>query len=162
VKAPSLYWHFSDKADLLTGMAEFTFLRCLDSIPAHRDWPQWMRAFGKTLWQAQRQTRDFSRLIGAANFSEQYLRRIFERIQDAMSHLDLPMAEAMSLQSSIQALVTGWAVFASAPYAAAMESRLDFEAEFTTDMDLLIDGERMRLQNASTRASPGRRKASSA
>jgi TetR/AcrR family tetracycline transcriptional repressor len=151
VKAPSLYWHFSDKADLLAGMTEFVFLKCLDSVPAHREWPQWMRGFGKALWQGQCRTRDFTRLISTANLSEEYFRRIFQRIQNSMAHLDLPMAEAMSLQSSIQALVTGWAVYANAPYAAALETKLDFETELMTDMNLLIDGESLRLRKVAAR-----------
>lgn len=152
VKAASLYWHFKDKADLLAGMAEFIFLRCLDSVPAHREWPTWMRAYGKALWRGQRNTRDFSRLLGIADFPTQQFQFIAQRIRDAMAHLDLPEREAMRLQSSIQALITGWAVFAGSPYADDMQKELDFDSEVMTDMDLLIDGEQLRLQRGAVQS----------
>jgi TetR/AcrR family transcriptional regulator, tetracycline repressor protein len=158
VKAASLYWHFKDKADLLAGMAELTFLRCLDSVPAHREWPTWMRAYGKALWRAQRNTRDFSQLLGIAKFSREQFQRISQRIRDAMEHLDLPEKDAMRLQSSIQALVTGWAVFAGAPYAEDMQKEVDFDTEVMRDMDLLIDGEQMRLQRGAVQSRARSRK----
>ncbi|MBK6672400.1 MAG: TetR family transcriptional regulator [Proteobacteria bacterium] len=53
VKAPSLYWHFKDKSALMSAVMERIFGECLDSVPDHTDWQQWMRAFGKALWRTQ-------------------------------------------------------------------------------------------------------------
>src|SRR5262245_25820739 len=63
IKAPSLYWHFKDKAALLAAVNERIFNQCLDAVPACADWQEWMRKFGLALWDTQGHVRDFGRLV---------------------------------------------------------------------------------------------------
>ena len=146
IKAPSLYWHFADKATLLSAMLEKIFDRCLDSVPSETQWQQWMRLFGKALWQAQHDVRDFGRLITTSEISEEQMARTMQRVRQAVSALDLEELDAMRLQSSIQAMTVGWSAFASAPYAGVLGKTIDFNKEAMNDLELLIAGQALKLE----------------
>jgi TetR/AcrR family tetracycline transcriptional repressor len=145
IKAPSLYWHFADKSALLAAMAERIFNDGLDSVPPHRDWQQWMRAFGHSMWKAQAGTRDFCRLVATTNISPQQLDRTIDRIRDAVACINLEESEAMRIQSCVQALVMGWSVFAHAPYAGKLAESLDFDSLVSENLELLLAGEAVKL-----------------
>jgi TetR/AcrR family tetracycline transcriptional repressor len=145
IKAPSLYWHFADKSALLGAMAERICNGGMDSVPPHRDWQQWMRAFGHAMWRAQAGTRDYPRLYATTNISPSQLDRTIRRIRDAIAHLDLEEGEAMRIQSCVQALVMGWSVYAQAPYAGKLAETLDFESLVSENLELLLAGEAVKL-----------------
>jgi TetR/AcrR family transcriptional regulator, tetracycline repressor protein len=155
VKAPSLYWHFSDKSALLSAVMESVFNRGLDSVPPHAAWKDWMLAFGKAMWKAQLTTRDFSRLVTTTHIDAAQLERTRARIRAALSHLNLDIEEAMRIQSSIQALVMGWSAFAHAPYAADLARHMNFKTMAMNDLALLIAGESMKI-DARARGNPKR------
>jgi TetR/AcrR family tetracycline transcriptional repressor len=140
VRAPSLYWHFPDKDALLAAVLEKIFNTCLDSVPDSRSWQAWMRSFGQALWKKQDGIRDFGRLITTTDIDAQQLARTRERIRNRVAHLDMPEAEAMRLQSSIQALVSGWSAFAHAPYAPRLSRLFSFRKMAMHDLELLIVG----------------------
>jgi TetR/AcrR family transcriptional regulator, tetracycline repressor protein len=144
IKAPSLYWHFRDKGALLSAVMETVFQRGLDAVPAHRDWRKWMRAFGLAMWRTQQVTRDFSRLVTTTDMDDAQLARTRALLRRALQRLDLPVAEAMRLQSSVQALVLGWSAFAHAPYADKLASAMDFTRMLRRDLTLLLAGEATR------------------
>jgi TetR/AcrR family tetracycline transcriptional repressor len=145
IKAPSLYWHFKDKSELLAAIIEKTFEEGLTTIPHHPDWQSWMRAFGEALWRAQLHTRDFNRLVATTDIPAAQLERTIARVRMALSHVDLEESEAMRIQSSVQALVLGWATFANAPYAGKLGSTQDFDLLVHEHLDLLIAGETVKL-----------------
>jgi TetR/AcrR family tetracycline transcriptional repressor len=154
IKAPSLYWHFADKSALLAAMAERIFNAGMDSVPPHRDWQQWMRAFGQAMWRAQAGTRDYPRLYATTNISPAQLDRTIGRIRDAIAHINLEEGEAMRIQSCVQALVMGWSVYAQAPYAGKLAETLDFESLVSENLELLLAGEAVKLA-ARTRVPAG-------
>lgn len=145
IKAPSLYWHFADKSALQAAIVEKIFHEALDSIPPHREWQAWMRAFGEVMWRTQRATRDFNRLVATTQISDEQMARTLGRIRAAVGGLDMDEAEAMRIQSSIQAMVLGWSTFAHAPYAAKLAQLLDFDQLVRENLDLLLAGEVQKL-----------------
>ena len=148
IRAPSLYHHFASKSDLLAAMVECIFDAGLDSVPPHRHWQDWMRAFGEAMWKVQRETRDFFRLIGTANLGDAQLERTMGRVTQALSGVDMEMEEAMRIQSSVQAIVLGWSVFSHAPYAEKLGRTLDYETLVIENLELLIVGEATKLESA--------------
>lgn len=169
VRAPSLYWHFPDKAALLSAVLEKIFNASLDSVPDSGSWQTWMRSFGQNLWKTQDSVRDFGRLITTTEIDEAQLVRTWERIREKVAGLDMPEDEAMRLQSSIQALVTGWSAFAHAPYATSLSRRYSFREMAMNDLELLIRGKEQSQAGTTRSASrvgsppaarPGRRAAS--
>lgn len=145
IKAPSLYWHFSDKSALLAAVLERLFDVGLDSVPPHTRWQDWMRAFGSVMWQQQASTRDFFRVVSTAHISDAQLERSMGRVRAIVSNLDLEVEEAMRIQASVQALVLGWAAFANAPYSRKLGETLDFGSLAMENLELLIAGETLKL-----------------
>lgn len=152
VRAPSLYWHVPDKAALLSAMMERLFCESLDSVPAQRHWQDWMRAFAKALWRTQDGVRDFNRLLTSTPLDESQIERIEERLRTKLAGLDIPMAEALRIQGSVQVLVTGWSVFAHTPFSPALSRRMDFRARALRDLELLLEGEARVLAAQGLRA----------
>jgi TetR/AcrR family transcriptional regulator, tetracycline repressor protein len=146
IKAPSLYWHFPDKSALLSAVMEKLFNECLDAVPETHDWQEWMRAFGSALWRRQNSVRDFGRLITSTDIDEVQLARTSARLRDMVRHLNLQEDQAMRLQSTIQALVTGWSAFAHAPYAKSLPLIQSFEAMVLDDLETVIAGQSTKLQ----------------
>lgn len=145
IRAPSLYWHFADKSALLAAIVERLFEEGLSEVPPHRCWQDWMRDFGNAMWQAQRRTRDFIHLVTTAQVTDAQFDRNLQRVRNAMAGLDLQEADAMRIQSSVQALVLGWAVVARGPYAGQLAPVLDFERLVRENVDMLIEGEARKL-----------------
>jgi TetR/AcrR family transcriptional regulator, tetracycline repressor protein len=143
VKAPSLYWHFPDKSALLAAVCEQIFNRCLDAVPPSRSWQPWMRAFGATLWKEQQNLRDFGRLVTTTALPPEQLARTDQRIRLKVADLDLPEDVARRMQSSVQALITGWSAFAHAPYADQLVQ--SFEATALEDLEALLAGWALQL-----------------
>ena len=151
VRAPSLYWHFAEKSALLSAVLEETFNQTLDSVLDHREWQAWMRDFGRSMWEAECSTRDFGRLVTTTDIQADQMERIHARILNRLTALNLPLADAMQLQSSIQALITGWSAFACAPYGKTLGRTIDFESCVLRDLDTLIDGEMRRQESVATK-----------
>ena len=140
VKAPSLYWHVADKNMLLALLAESIFADCLSKIPACADWRDWLRAFGKALWQAQNATRDAGRVILGAGQPVEVLKAMQDATSAPLIALGLEPERAMMMQASVQALVTGWTTFAQGPNAAYLQSQLPIDTAFVEGLDALIHG----------------------
>lgn len=140
VKAPSLYWHVADKNALLALLAESVFTACLAQIPSSPDWRAWLRAFGLALWRAQNDMRDAGRLILGTAQDETVLGRMEQAVVAPLSTLGLDPAQAVSMQASVQALVTGWTTFAQGPNAAYLHAHLSIDTAFRQGLDALVDG----------------------
>lgn len=140
VRAPSLYWYFRDKNALLDGLMEELFNQCLDAVPDHRHWRDWMRAFGIALLKTQEMVPDFGRLITTTDMSADHFQRTIGRLGEKLEKLDMAVDDAMQLQSAVQALTTGWSDFAHAPYSNKVRLLFDLEAAALKSLDALIDG----------------------
>ena len=54
-------------------------------------------------------------------------------------------AEALRIQSGVQALVLGWSTFSQAPYAGKLGETLDFDLLMRENLELLLAGEAVKL-----------------
>ncbi|MBZ9647798.1 TetR family transcriptional regulator [Sphingobium sp. 3R8] len=140
VKAPSLYWHVADKNALLALLAESVFVDCLARIPAGAHWRDWLRAFGEALWQAQKHTRDAGRLILMTAQDEAVLVRMEHAVLAPLTALGLSAPQALSMQASVQAFVTGWTSFAQGPNAAYLQAHMSIDTAFAQGLDALLRG----------------------
>lgn len=144
VRAPSLYWHVPDKNALLGAMMERIFHDCVQAIPARTHWQDWMREFGASLWRAQMETRDFGRLFTTSPMTDEQVGRNNDLLIEHVKRLDIPLDEAMRIQGSVQALITGWSIFAQTAFASALH--MDFLKRALHDIDLLLEGEARKIR----------------
>ena len=140
VKAPSLYWHVSDKADLLALVAEFIFRNCLAAMRPCRSWREWLMEFGTQLWAAQNSTRDLGRLMLVATYPEERLDAMSGDINRGLLSFGLDVSAANSMQSSVQAFVTGWANLALGPNGEYLQKKMPVEVIFRAGLRSLIVG----------------------
>lgn len=138
VSAPSIYRHFADKADLLVAVLDMLFFEVLHSVPEHRDPAQWMEMFGEALWRRLMAVRDYGRLVLVTEIKPEQVARTVATVRARLAPLAMPTDEALNLQSSIQALLIGWAAFAHAPYGSSLEQFLPIEQLALRDMRRLI------------------------
>jgi TetR/AcrR family tetracycline transcriptional repressor len=152
VRAPSLYWHFADKAALLAAVMEHIFLDCVAAVPDSPHWKDFMREFASTLWRTQESVRDFGRLLLSTPLDEAQIDRIETRLAHRLVCLDIPLEQALRIQASVQVLVTGWFIFAHTPFSPALSRKLDFRSRMEHDLALLIEGEARQLRAPSRKA----------
>jgi len=138
VSAPSIYRHFGDKADLLVAVLDTLFFEVLHSIPEHRDPARWMEAFGQALWGKLMAVRDYGRLVLVTEIKPNQVAATVASVRSRLEPLAMPTDEALNLQSSIQALLIGWAAFAHSPYGSSLREHLPIEELALRDMRRLI------------------------
>lgn len=138
VSAPSLYRHFTDKAALLGAVLDTLFFEVLFSVPDNSDPAEWMQAFGEALWRRMMEVRDFGRLVFVIERPEG-LAKTIAIVRSRLEPLTMPTDEALNLQSSIQALLMGWAAFAHSPFSSALKQYVPIEELALRDMRRLID-----------------------
>lgn len=140
VKAPSLYWYVTDKADLLALVAESIFRECLREIAPCSTWQEWLQEFGLRLWTAQNSARDLGRLMLMAKYSDHTLDQLGADISACLSPYDLAPQDANMMQSAVQAYVTGWGSLARGPNGDYLAKRMDVEGIFRKGLTSLIAG----------------------
>lgn len=143
VRAPSLYYYLPDKAALMAAMMERLFARCLVLIPPTSDWQDWMRGFGRAIWDVQDTYPFTGELITASMLDEDYFVRTTQRLQETLKGFEPPVEELLNLQSAVQSLMTGWSTFAHARYAGQLGRILDVEQLAFESLEALIRGWRI-------------------
>ena len=138
VSAPSLYRHFADKAALKSAILDTLFFETLASIPEHTDAAEWMQAFGEAMWRMMMQVHDYARLLLVTDIQPEHVARIIATVRSHLEPLAMPTDEALDLQSSIQALLIGWAAFLHSPLGPSLTQHLAVEELALRDMRRLI------------------------
>jgi len=145
IRAPSLYWHVKSKAELFVLMADTLMRECIGSLGGADDTRAWLQQFGVTLWRVQTGNTDFARLLNLAKWPTDALERIDVELTGQLGRFGVTRDTAAELHSSVQALVTGWAGFATGPNGDYIAGSIDIERTFRLGLDALIDGMLGRL-----------------
>jgi len=143
MKAPSLFWYFRNKDELLALIDESIFRQCIENIPESGSWQEWVKQYGLSLWAAQSRAPDIPNLITQVNLSQETRQNLFQLLHDKLAPFGLDMGMAMKLQSSIQALVTGWTVLTNVPRHQDDNLATEFSPlrdDITHALDVLIQG----------------------
>lgn len=115
MRAPSLFWYIRNKDELLALVDEAIFRSCVESVPPCKTWQQWLLHFGKALWEAQCKAPDIPNLITQVNLGPEARQTLYQLLHDQLAGFGIDMRLAMKMQSSVQALVTGWTVLTNVP-----------------------------------------------
>lgn len=139
--APALTRHVGDKGNLLALMSQRLFHQALDKIPPGLKGSEWLEAFGTTLWNMQRSTRDVLALIGARPSVGSLDAFTRKRMHEMMADAGIDDERGLQAQRSIQALVIGWNSFATNRTGPARGTTvLDLDATFHAGLSALIRG----------------------
>lgn len=136
VGVSSLYWHVKDRDALYGLMSHTVFRSCLLATPAAETWQQWLKGFGRALWDAQSSVRDARQLIVVATIDEQARSAVRDEIVGELTQRRLDPALAILAQRSVQALVTGWTTLRLRP----TDTSPAESADFVCALDVLIMG----------------------
>lgn len=142
VQAPALYWHFSDKAELLGLMAREIYAAAYAAVPLVEDWQAWLGQFGRALRRSFAAHRDGARLCAAASpeLSGEPAAHA-ETIAAPLVALGLDAGRALSCQAVVISFTLGWESFESnGPMREFLRRMMDFDATFETGLDALVRG----------------------
>lgn len=115
VKTPALYWHFENKAELYTSMADAMFRDVLAALDPSLGGRELLWAFGRAKRANLRTRRDAAKLISIAGVSDEIRNELVPAFLSRASGPDLSPTQARVILTAIQALAVGWAVFEANP-----------------------------------------------
>ena len=150
VKAPSLYWHISDKRELLGHMTERLFRETvLAAMPHAERWQDWLRNLGIQIYHSQQQVRDVRQIIVEGRMDRKVLEEFSRTLCEELVARDFPPEHAFDAQRSAMTLATGWTMIPADPNFPEDTP----EPSFLRSLDALIAGwEQAVADQASTGA----------
>ena len=140
VQAATLYYHVPDKTALLGEVLVALFERCLDVMPEVATWQEWMREFGRAIWRVQQEMKAAPLLIMNTRLDEERFERSVAGVRAALARFDVDPEKLMFIQSAVQAVVTGWSIFAHSAYAEKMQRMFDIEDQALRSVDAVVRG----------------------
>lgn len=138
VQAPTLYYHIPDKSALLNEVTVTLFQEVFHRLPECETWQEWMRAFGKAIWDVQQEARYSPLLILTTQLDEQHFARSIELAANELRRFEGDQEQLFFVQTAVQAVVTGWSVFANSAYSEKMGRLLDLREAALNSVDTLV------------------------
>jgi TetR/AcrR family transcriptional regulator, tetracycline repressor protein len=151
VRAPTLYYHIPDKSALLNEVTLVLFERSLDRMPPCDTWQEWMAAFGEAIWGVQQEARYAPALLLNIHLDEEHFVRSADRLRNEIMPFGLDQEKLFFIQSAVQAVVTGWSIFAHATYSDKVGRYVDFREAALSSVRALIQGWEPKMTAANTR-----------
>jgi len=97
IQNPSLYWHFTNKQELLNSMAELLladFFAELHPPEPSQDWAEWLASFARQLRKTMLAHRDGARTLAEADLSLSNFFGVLELTLDVLQHGGFDRSEA--------------------------------------------------------------------
>jgi TetR/AcrR family tetracycline transcriptional repressor len=104
IQAPTLYWHFKSKEELIDAMATLVLARGAPSlVPLKdaRDWKTWVNAFGMGLRQTLLKYRDGARVVAGSRLTDTVYMETAERIGHRLVEAGFSVRQAVVLLSTV-------------------------------------------------------------
>ena len=146
VQAPTLYYYIPDKTALLNEILIDLFHRCLARIPPCDTWQDWMRAYGLAIWDIQQEEKFSPLLILNTQLDEAHFQQTMRWIRTDLGAFPADQEKLFFLQTAVQAVVTGWSVFANAQYSDKVARFIDFREAAMDSVDSLVKSWEPKIQ----------------
>lgn len=142
VKAPAIYWHVQDKAQLLGIMSRDIYASAYAATPDARDWREWLTLFGHALRARFGTHRDGARLCAMATpLASADPEAHADRIAASLEAFGLDQQTALSFQAAVISYTLGWATFeANGPMHAFLDRIMAFDDNFRVGLDAMVQG----------------------
>jgi TetR/AcrR family transcriptional regulator, tetracycline repressor protein len=146
VQAPALYWHFSSKDELLGHMSALIYREAREAIPACKDWPSWLLAYGRSVRRRLSSQRDAARICSTAQPLAPTLTITAEAIVAPLSAFGLSQEEGLNAISAVTSLCLGWGSYdEDGSMHRFLEGIMDFDRSFEIALEALVAGLELRL-----------------
>lgn len=141
VSATALYWHFSDKDQLISHMVSRIYAKAYHAIGTQLTWQEALQDFGMELKSTIMSYRDAARLCAIAKPESTDLEHNTRKISDPLKKFGLSVSQAISYEASIISFVLGWSVYKQNQQTSAhLERMMDFEKTFEMGLSAMING----------------------
>jgi AcrR family transcriptional regulator len=140
IRAPTLYWYFSDRSAILRAVINTLLAETVHSVSDCATWQEWLQRFGHALWITSRDTPVVTMLLQSSEINDT------EVFDFAIAMLDRQMERFgvnrdiyLGAHSDIQAYVLGWAVFQHAGVVGRISEMLDVEASVRNGISNIVN-----------------------
>jgi TetR/AcrR family tetracycline transcriptional repressor len=142
VQAPALYWHFTNKSELLSAMARRVYAGARANVVDDGSWRSWLIGFGTALHAVFTEQRDRAQLCAIARPAGN---RAPDAVGDAIAApliaRGLDRGQALSRQASVIAFALGWALYeTNGPMLSHLASLLDVSAAYRDGLNAMVYG----------------------
>jgi TetR/AcrR family transcriptional regulator, tetracycline repressor protein len=104
IQAPTLYWHFKSKEELIDAMATLVLAEgTSDLVPARRssDWKEWVSTFGHGLRKTLLHYRDGARMVAGSRLTDTKFMEASEAVGTRLIEAGFSLREAVVLLSTV-------------------------------------------------------------
>lgn len=181
IQAPSLYWHFSGKQELIDAVADALVMNVVLPQSPDQPWDSRLRQIAAELRQALLQHRDGARVFAGTYVVSDNVLRVSEAMLEAFALAGVDVSRASTYSFSVLYYILGFVMEEQAlgPHSAfdvtsrktafeelakrsyprnwaAQESifSTDFDARFSTGLELIIAGVKQQASETARKAAP--------
>jgi TetR/AcrR family tetracycline transcriptional repressor len=142
VQPPALYWHFKDKAELLSMMGEAIYSSAVQNVAPAGNWREWLINFGVSLHKILMSCRDAARVFAVARPKPESMLEVQPRaLVGPLIEYGLDEPVAYNCVSSVVCLAVGWSTFNDNPALHGMLGAvMDMENSFQRGLEALVAG----------------------
>jgi TetR/AcrR family transcriptional regulator, tetracycline repressor protein len=146
VRAPALYWHVHNKAELIGMMAAKFGAAASAAMPKKARWPDMLIAYGQALRTAMLAHRDSARLCAIAEPVEDPNANA-QRIAEPLVAAGLDAQRALRCQSSVIAYTLGWVIYEqSGPMHEHLAHMIDFAQSYNAGLLAMVSGFELEIR----------------
>jgi TetR/AcrR family tetracycline transcriptional repressor len=153
VRAPALYWHVRNKAELIGMMAAKFGAAASAAMPKKANWPDMLIAYAQALRTAMLAHRDSARLCAIAEPLEDPNENA-KRIAEPLMAAGLEADRALRCQSSVIAYTLGWVIYEqSGPMHEHLAHMIDFAQSYNAGLLAMVSGFQLEIRGMGKRPS---------
>ncbi len=137
----ALYWHFRNKSDLITTLAQSYYERAVQAVPQRVRWTDWLLSFGRALHKELLSHRDSCEIYVAARPTDRHAAEVIERMVLPLTGAGLSRSQALLCQSAVIAFTVGWVTYEQSPSQRAQLSKImNLQHNFDEGLKALVNG----------------------
>jgi TetR/AcrR family transcriptional regulator, tetracycline repressor protein len=113
IQAPTLYWHFKSKQELIDAMATLMLAKGTPALVPPRsagDWKTWVTAFGAGLRQTLLKHRDGARVVAGSHLTDTVYMETAERIGRRLVEAGFSVRQAVVLLSTVYTFTVSFVI----------------------------------------------------
>jgi TetR/AcrR family tetracycline transcriptional repressor len=113
IQAPTLYWHFKSKEELIDAMATLVLAKGAPGLVPSKsdsDWKTWVNAFGMGLRQTLLKYRDGARVVGGSRLTDTVYMETAERIASRLMEAGFSVRQAVVLLSTVYTFTVSFVI----------------------------------------------------